>query len=197
VVVAPQPAAEIAKSTTLKLSILRMFAGIPGAMQSRSSPTGRLRPEILDQRAEVQKWADVLAADAKAQSFRRGPTGREKARLHTPSEGRLSSFDFHVRFSLREHRATEQEARDVGIFLDDFVDWATAGVSGLRVVEKRDRTVRAGGGLQPRLGAARANHGEIFEGAGRADKARRRDFPLWQFAKRTVSLNNRQKRAPQ
>ena len=30
----------------------------------------------------------------------------------------------------------EQEARDVGIFLDDFVDWATAGVSGLRVVEK-------------------------------------------------------------
>jgi len=98
----------------------------------------------------VQKWADVLAADAKAQSFRRGPTGRRKRdfTLRWKAVSRPSIFTCGSVCGNIE--LPEQEARDVGIFLDDFVDWATAGVSGLRVVEKRDRTVRAGGGLQPR-----------------------------------------------
>jgi hypothetical protein len=36
-VVAPQPTSESARNATLKLSILRMFAGVPGAMYSTVS----------------------------------------------------------------------------------------------------------------------------------------------------------------
>ena len=149
----------------------------------------------------MQKCADVLAADAKAQSFRRGPTGREKARLFTlrwKAVSRPSVFTCGTVFGNIE--LPEQEARDVGIFLDDLVDGATAGVSGLRVVEKRDRTVRAGGGLQPRRELrVRTMARFLWERDERTKRAGAcvRDFPLWQFAKRIVSLNNRQKRAPQ
>ncbi len=78
---------------------------------------------------------------------------------------------------------------------------ATAGVSGLRVVEKRGRTVRAGGGLQPRRELRLRTMARFLWERGTSGQNARgacvRDFPLWQFAKRTVSLNNRQKRAPQ
>src|SRR2546423_1844122 len=50
----------------------------------------------------------------------------------------------------RNTQLPEQEAENVGIFLDDLVDGPSAGVAGLRVVEQQNRAIRNGGGLQPR-----------------------------------------------
>ena len=78
------------------------------------------------------------------------PLEGRKRDFHTPLEAVSRPSVFTCGTVCGNIELPEQEARDVGIFLDDLVDGATAGVSGLRVVEKRDRTVRAGGGLQPR-----------------------------------------------
>src|SRR6266480_6094564 len=187
---------------TLKLSILRMFAGHTGSnaipqLAYRTAPSGDTGPRgrsaemgrCLKQHTPRPNPSGVVPLEGRSETL----TLRWKA-VSRPSVFTRGSVCGNIELP-------EQEARDVGIFLDDLVDGATAGVSGLRVVEKRDRTVPEPVAACSRAGSCACEPWRDFCGSGTSGQNARgacvRDFPLWQFATRTVSLNNRQKRAPQ
>jgi hypothetical protein len=57
-----------------------------------------------------KKWADVLAGEAKAQTFKDDLAACEKFGIRHPKEGGFPDLDFPVRFSLREHQAARRES---------------------------------------------------------------------------------------